>query len=32
LEVHQPLSGGVGTLQKVNSRLRPAGTLTRQLT
>lgn len=32
LEVHQPISGGVGTLQKVNSKLRPAGTLNRQIT
>ena len=29
LEAHQGLSGGVGTLQKVTARIRPAGALTR---
>lgn len=29
LEGHQPLSGGVGTIQKVNSKLRAASALTR---
>lgn len=32
LESTQPLSGGVGTLQKLNAKLRSAGTLNRQAT